>query len=277
MCDTEFDVLMPVYFGDSLAVFSRAVDSVLKNTIQPKRFVIVLDGPVRPDVDDYLKALDQSEMCVFLCKLKDNVGLSNALNIGLKACCSELVFRCDADDINLTKRFIVQLKEFKNLKCDILGCQIEEIDPETNQVRLKNVPTGHNDIIRYAKYRNPINHMTVLFKRSAILKIGGYPSIQLKEDYALWLKALSMGLEVRNTDKVLVQARAGNSLVKRRKNSVSIKSEFKLYYFRLIKLNQPLLSTTFGLIIRTSILMLPKRFLLSVYSYLRKIDPSRES
>ena len=65
MCDTEFDVLMPVYFGDSLAVFSRAVDLCVEKYNSAKRFVIVLDGPVRPDVDDYLKALDQSEMCFF--------------------------------------------------------------------------------------------------------------------------------------------------------------------------------------------------------------------
>ena len=63
MCDTEFAALMPVYFGDSLAVFA-AVTLCWKIQFS-QEFVIVLDGPVRPDVDDYLKALDQSEMCVF--------------------------------------------------------------------------------------------------------------------------------------------------------------------------------------------------------------------
>ena len=265
----EFDVLMSVYHGDELDVFTGAVESVLKNTITPKRFVIVVDGPVKYEVEQYIYSLENSNSFVFIRKLDCNMGLANALNRGLQDCQSELVFRCDADDENELNRFETQILELSEYECDIIGAQIIEVDPLTNKSRVKTVPVELGEIKKFAHYRNPINHMSVLFKKSKILQLGGYPPIMYKEDYALWLKALNKGLNIRNSAECLVRARAGDSLITRRRNLLSLKSEFTLFYYRLKELRQPVLYCLIGFITRISILMLPSQLLKYVYSLLR--------
>lgn len=265
----EFDVLMSVYSGDQLDVFTEAVESVLRNTITPKTFVIVVDGPVEYEVNQYIHSLENSNSFVFIRKLDCNMGLANALNIGLQDCESELVFRCDADDMNALNRFETQMRELNEYECDIIGAQIIEVDPLTNKSRVKTVPVELSEIEKYAHYRNPINHMSVLFKKSKILQLGGYPPIMYKEDYALWLKALNKGMNIRNSAECLVRARAGDSLITRRRNLSSLKSEFTLFYYRLKELRQPVLYSLISFIIRISILILPNRLLKHVYTFLR--------
>ena len=76
--------------------------------------------------------------------------------------------------------------------------------------------------------RNPFNHMTVCFRRDFIRAIGGYPAIALKEDYALWAKAIARGARVANLPQVLVRARAGSELVLRRGGLRYARSELAL-------------------------------------------------
>ena len=48
-------------------------------------------------------------------KLAKNMGLGNALNIGLSACTYDLVARMDSDDLSLPNRFEAQLKVFEEM------------------------------------------------------------------------------------------------------------------------------------------------------------------
>lgn len=49
--------------------------------------------------------------------------------------------------------------------------------------------------------------MTVCFWRDFIRDLGGYPEVPLKEDYALWARAIARGARVANLPQVLVRAR----------------------------------------------------------------------
>ena len=83
----------------------------------------------------------------------------------------------------LNERFKKQL-EFTNKNFDVIGSNILEIDKIGNLPKLtKNIPVTNKDIKKYLKLRNPINHMTVLYKTKLIKSVGGYPNIYLREDY----------------------------------------------------------------------------------------------
>ena len=266
----NFDVLMAVYIGDKLETFQSAIESVFKNTVRPNNLIIVADGPLEPAIDDYLEEIECVYSYVKLYRLQHNVGLAGALNFGLNKCESELVFRADADDVNLPNRFELQLREFEEKKCDILGGQILEIDPLSGDQRLKRVPESVQSIRSYAQFRCPMNHMSVLFKKSKIIELGGYPLIPLKEDYALWLKALNNDLTLLNSNQILVKARAGSSMIKRRRNSKSVYSEFILFRFRTRELGNPIVMSALSFSIRTLILILPLSLVKKVYDILRK-------
>lgn len=48
---------------------------------------------------------------------------------------------------------------------------------------VRKVPEQHEDILRFAKGRCPVNHPVVMFRKSAVLKAGGYKHFPLFEDY----------------------------------------------------------------------------------------------
>jgi hypothetical protein len=78
------------------------------------------------------------------------------------------------------------------------------------------MPKTQDEILEYVKIRNPLNHMTVIFRKSAILEAGNYQHFPYLEDYSLWSRMLSAGYQIRNLDDVLVKARTSMNLVKRR-------------------------------------------------------------
>ena len=213
-----FSILMALYQKDKASLFDKALDSVFSNSLQPNQILLVIDGPIPLDLENVLVKFHQvfpgriEEL-----RLKHNLGLAKALNEGLNHVSCEWVVRADADDINLPNRFEALAEMIQsNLDLDILGSAIMEVD-ETGKILAKRVvPCEQNAILKYAQFRNPFNHMSVAYKCKSILGLGGYPNLYLKEDYALWAKALANQLQVANTEEVLVHATTGRSMYERR-------------------------------------------------------------
>ena len=84
------------------------------------------------------------------------------------------------------------------------------------QLAVRRAVAQHDDIRRYAAYRNPFNHMTVAYRTDLALRCGGYPNIHLKEDYALWALMLASGARALNLPDILVLATAGREMYRRR-------------------------------------------------------------
>ncbi len=150
--------------------------------------------------------------------LEKNVGLGNALNIGVEECSFPLIARMDTDDIAKPNRCEKQLAAFENdPKLDICGTFIEEFEGDIdNIVSVRRLPCSFEDILSFAKKRNPFNHMTVMFKKEAVLKAGNYMEINLFEDYYLWVRMLVNGAKACNIGESLVYARVGSDMMKRR-------------------------------------------------------------
>src|SRR5690606_11282740 len=108
--------------------------------------------------------------------LPENVGLGHALAAGLKECRYELVARMDTDDICMETRFQRQIGYmYYHRNLAICGSYITEIDPETEQeLAMRRVPSSEAAVERGLPLRNPFNHMTVMFRKSAIMAVGNY-------------------------------------------------------------------------------------------------------
>jgi glycosyltransferase involved in cell wall biosynthesis len=215
MALSKFSVLMPVYFADKPKLLDKAINSVFKNTICPNYLYLIIDGKISTNLNLVIlkyKKIYNSKIRIY--KLKKNLGLSYALNFGLKKIREEIVIRADADDINMKSRFVNLLNKISN-GYDIVGSNITEyVNSKKNF--LKKVPLIQADIASFIKYRNPFNHMSVAFRKSKILKLGGYPSLHFFEDYALWAKAIRFKFKVANLDKSLVKVFIDNNFYKRR-------------------------------------------------------------
>ena len=124
----------------------------------------------------------------------------------------------DTDDIARKDRFELQLKEFeKNPKLDICGSHVKEFeDSIDNVVTQRIVPLTDAECKKYQKRRDAFNHMTVMYKKSAVLAAGNYQHCPLMEDTLLWVNMFKNGSTAMNIDDYLVHARIGKGMYERR-------------------------------------------------------------
>lgn len=228
-----FDVLMSVYAGDDPISVHSALESVTEQSLPPTRIVLVVDGPIPEPLSVVCREWkDRLQDRLTIVHLEQNVGLARALNIGLTYCREEWVARMDADDFSLPHRFRDQIDFLsKNPDVDLVGGQVEEYDNSLTVLKgTRLVPTNHDDIVRFARTRNPFNHMTVMFRRSAVLAVGGYPPDLVKmQDYGLWGRMFRAGFTGANLPTVLAKVRAGHDLVGRRAGNAYFKYEVKMF------------------------------------------------
>ena len=222
----SYSVLMSVYKKETAAFLGDSIESMLSQTLPFNEFVIVKDGPLTPELDEVLEKYSKNDARFKIVTLKKNQGLGIALNHGLKKCKNDLILRIDSDDVALSDRAKKQIDfMIKHPDVDVLGGNIfefkEKID-EPNR-RLKKMPNGNN-IHGYIIKRNPLNHMTVCFRKSKIEEVGSYEPLPLMEDYWLWVRLYCKNGKIENINQVLTYARIGNGFEKRRGNKVQMKS-----------------------------------------------------
>ncbi|MCH3958437.1 MAG: glycosyltransferase [Selenomonas sp.] len=224
----EFSVLMSVYKNDIVDFFEEALKSVtVKQKLKPAQVVIVKDGPVINNIDKIIVRIREEEpdIEITICENSTNKGLAASLNKGIAACKYEYIARMDADDISTPDRFYIQRKFcVENPSYGLIGSYISEFNYKINDINsLRKVPIEQEKIVEMMKTRNPFNHMSVMYKKSDVIKAGGYSeNIGKLEDYKLWIDMALNGTNLHNIPAVLVNVRVGNGFIKRRSSREEI-------------------------------------------------------
>jgi glycosyltransferase involved in cell wall biosynthesis len=231
MAGIAFTVLLPVWAGDDPDHFREAARSIAAQTLAPAETLICQDGELpealRAAVDEATDTL-----CARLAHNPGARGLHHNLNHALAQVRTPWVARCDADDLNAPGRFEAQAAFLtEHPDTDVLGGDLVEFWPDGRE-RRKLMPLTHEEIVRYARWRSPINHNTVVYRVDAVLGAGGYPDLPHKEDYALWLRLIGAGAWFANLRSDLVRARLGQSFYRRRTGVRNLKSEWQIYKLR---------------------------------------------
>jgi cellulose synthase/poly-beta-1,6-N-acetylglucosamine synthase-like glycosyltransferase len=203
--------LASVYRGSVLSEVAFSMETLCSGAFVPEQFVIVLDGYVHESITSWLNDWSSKRGNIDLLALDRNVGLGLALRQGLAKCNHDIVIRFDTDDINAPNRLAMCFFALNaNPSIHILGSYVSEfmpLSPLTACERVKSVPLSDLQIKRAMDYRNPFNHPSVAFRKSAILSIGSYEHMPYFEDYALWLKARKSNLNMQNLPETLVYVR----------------------------------------------------------------------
>ena len=234
----KFSVLMSVYRKDDPNFLKIALESIYESqTRKPDEIVVVFDGELTEELYAVLnKFRENKENIVFYYPQKTNRGLGEALRLGSEKCTGDYIFRMDSDDISAPTRFEKQIAYIEShTDIDVLGTDIAEFDisPENEQMRKRICPQKHDDIVKMGKKRNPMNHVTVCMKKSALEKCGGYETLLLLEDYYLWLKMIACGCKLENLNESLVYVRVGNGFDGKRSSKIRIKGWKVLQRFML--------------------------------------------
>ena len=234
----DYSVLMSVYYKNSPSELRQSINSMLNQTVLCKQFIIVKDGPLSKELDDVIVDYTQKHPNLFtILPLTKNHGLGYALDYGIKQSRYELVARMDSDDISLPKRCEKELQVFsKNKSISIVGTNINEFFNDPDNVSLSRVvPEKGDEIKRFSRRRSPFNHPTVMYKKSAVLKCGGYGSSSRKEDLYLFTNMINSGYEGYNIQEALLLYRANDNNYKRRKTWVNCKEYIDVIYLNMKK------------------------------------------
>ena len=225
-----FSLLISTYGGDDPGFLRTAfVSSVHEQTRRPDEVVLVQDGPVPEPLAaeiEHLKAT--SPVPVEHVVMEANVGLGPALDAGLEACRHEIVARMDADDICRPDRFELQLP-LVEAGADIVGSGLYEMGTSVDDVvGRRTPPTDPDEIRRVIRFRDPFNHPTVVYRKSAVLGAGGYTDMALMEDYLLFTRMIEAGAQPANMAEPLVYYRVGAGAYARRGGRELLRSELAL-------------------------------------------------
>ncbi|MBW4901159.1 glycosyltransferase family 2 protein [Prevotella melaninogenica] len=212
----SFSVLMSVYAKENPIWMRRSLDSIFTQTLLPSEVILIEDGPLTPDLHKLIDEYQQRYSTLKVFPQAENKGLGAALNIGIKHCSNELVARMDTDDICKPNRFEVQVKFMtEHPDIDICSSTIDEFEHDIHTVRSqRTLPELHDDIIKYAHRRCPINHPTVIYKRSKVIEAGGYQAFP--EDYILWINMIMKGCKFHNLQESLLWFRFSYDVYHRR-------------------------------------------------------------
>ncbi len=216
-----YSVLMAVYKGDQAPFLRQAVESMLAQSAAPAEILLVCDGPLTPELEEeisHLQVVIGDRLQVL--RLPENRGLGAALNAGLRHCRHDLVARMDADDLALPDRMAHQLQAMEAYpEAAVIGGQIAEFreDPQ-RPFSYRTVLLEPEAVRRFARCRTPMNHVTVLCRREALLRVGGYPEFSGPgfEDYYLWIKLLARGYVLRNIPQLCCKVRVSGAQYSRR-------------------------------------------------------------
>jgi len=232
--DYKFSVLMPIYIHEKDEELCAAIDSVINQTLMPDEILIIADKDIPQNTKDILEEYKSKYSEIFNPVILDEpANLGKALQIGVNLAKNPIIARMDADDIARSDRFEKQIKYLKeHPDTDLVGSWITEFEGKPENIYAKReLPTEPNEIYNFCKFRNPLNHMTVMYKKESVLKAGNYTARKRMEDYELWATMLYQGCKFANIPEYLVNARAGRDLIKRRSGL----DEFFQYEFTLFK------------------------------------------
>ena len=195
------------------AFVAEAIDSILAQSFGDFEFIIIDDG----STDRTLEIVERyDDLRIRLLRNEGNRGLSWSLNYGLQSCRGDLVARMDANDISAPTRLERQMNLFRaRPDLDLIWTGAVYMTRDGEPLCPKRSP-GLREAVALLETspsplpvgRNNVNHMTVMFRRSSVLRVGGYSEqYRWGQDGHLWYRMLKEGARFAFIEEPLMKIR----------------------------------------------------------------------
>ncbi|EBN4400202.1 glycosyltransferase [Salmonella enterica] len=235
--DYKFSVCLVVTKNDDTEHFRVALLSVINQILKPSEILLVDNGGLTSRHYQIITSVG-GEVDIRLIRIENLKTVGEARNIALHAAQYPIIALADPDDINEADRFI-KLIPVLDYRFRMVGSQMREFDKKPNDRQiLRRVPCDFASIIRYSRFRSPVNNPTLCYFREDALEVGGYnPSLNYGEDYDLVMKFIWNGKMIHNIPMVTVNFRIGNrkKLLQKRRGLFLFKQELLLHRLFLME------------------------------------------
>lgn len=187
-------VIIPTY--NRAVYLKRAVESVLAQSYKNIELLIINDGSSdkTPAVISELKERDPRIVGL---TNKGNLGIAKSSNRGIRRARGKYIARLDDDDFWADPKKIEKQVEFLEAHPDyvLVGGGMIKIDREGREIKRYLFPEKDEEIRRSLLVYNLFVQSTILFRKEAWQRVGGYDETLdfLGEDRDLWLKLGRVG------------------------------------------------------------------------------------
>ena len=228
-------ILMPVY--DAAATLPAALRSISAQTFRDWELVAVNDG----SGDTSLEILDRGARKDRRIRVLTgaHAGIVAALQSAAGLATAPMIARMDADDVMHPRRLMLQAARLASSpSVDVLATRVRSIGETAEGMRRyvdwQNGLLTHDELVSNFFVESPIAHPSVLMRRDAFERAGGYQDPGWAEDFDLWHRMREHGARFEKLPRALLSWRDGARRLTRTHPMYAEKKFYaaKLHFFR---------------------------------------------
>lgn len=188
MTSPEVSIVMPAYNAEKY--IRESINSILESDYNNFELIIINDGSVDSTKDIILSFNDSRIKYIE----QINCGVGGALKNGCKHAIGEFILRIDADDISIPHRIRKQ-RDFLVSHPDyvLVGSAVFYINSHGEILGRSYPYTNSKVLYEISRFASPFTHPSVMFRKSAYVKSGGYFPLEPLEDFFLWYRMRKFG------------------------------------------------------------------------------------
>ncbi len=177
----------------------RALESLINQTYETTEIIVVDDNAEaewNKKVKDIIDEMNLLHPIIYI-ENEVNKGSAETRNIGIKVATGEYITFLDDDDIylqnkikNQVKHMIEKNSDFSITDLDLYDENERLIEKRTRKYIKRNYK---EDLLRYHLMHHMTGTDTLMFKKDYLLNIGGFPPINVGDEFYLMQKAIETG------------------------------------------------------------------------------------
>ncbi len=243
-CDLErtaavkVSVIVPSYKRPK-ELFARAIESLLAQTYENIEIVVVDDNAkpehtaYRAALSAYIRGLNNEK--IRYVQNAENLGGAESRNVGIRHSTGEYITFLDDDDRYLKNKVKNQLEFMLENDLDMSFTNIVICNGEEKVVDFREhsgIKSFDNDtLLRYHLTRQITATNTFMYRREALLKIGGFVNVPVGQEYYLMYNTIKGGLKIGYlNDNGMILYREGQECISNGANK--LKGEMNVYEFK---------------------------------------------
>jgi glycosyltransferase EpsE len=225
-------IIIPTY--NRVEMLEKSIESVFAQSYDDWELIIIDDAST-DETETRMRCLAERECRVNYMRIPriEGKGISEYLNIGLRNARGEYIARIDDDDYWCHQDKLQMQVEFLDKKPDylVVGGGVILVDKNGSELFRYLKKETDKEIRNFALFSNPFTHATVMFRKDAALRLGGYKQIKHVEDMELWLRMGKTGKLYNFKEYFITYMTAGQnkSFKQQRENSKTVVEVVKMY------------------------------------------------
>lgn len=201
----KVSIILPTHNGAK--TIEKSIRSVINQSFTDWELLIIDDGST-DNVKSILIPFIKEESRISYIKNESNLGIQKSLNLALSFAKGEYVARIDDDDEWIDKDKLKKQIDFLDSNQDyiLIGTGAHVVNETGDVVCEYWMPEKDEEIRKKILFKNCFIHSSVVFRKEAVLDVGGYDESESNkhvEDYHLWLLLGQKG-KIKNFNDLMI-------------------------------------------------------------------------